>query len=63
MCITKPPHKLVKYISLGSHVSRDIQDRNSKGTAGQIYAGKATYGRKLLQHLPAYAMLGCQRLY
>lgn len=48
MHITKPPHKLVQYFSFGSHSSRDIQDRNSKGTVGQLYAGKSAYGRKLV---------------
>lgn len=62
MHITKPPHKLVRYFSFGSRSSRDIQDRNSKGTAGQIFAGKAACGRKLVQHLPVCALPGCHRL-
>lgn len=63
MHITKPPHKLVRYFSFGSYSSRDIQDRNSKGTAGQIFAGKAACGKKLVQHLPVCALPGCHSLY
>lgn len=62
MRVAKPPRKLVQYFSLGSRFSREIQDRNSKRAAGQVSAGKAARGRKLVEHLPACAVPACRCL-